>query len=95
MLQSMPESVSMPAHWGSAGFSILTYSKSLCFRVSTLTGRRAAWVPDSDPGGWQESLISPHFRTYDSLERQKGGHSDSYLTDGETGAWQCRFTDGQ
>lgn len=71
MLQAMHESVSMPAHWGSAGFSILTYSKSLYFRVSILTGRRAAWVPDSDPGGWQESLISQHSRTYYSLGRQK------------------------
>lgn len=71
MLQSMRESVPMPAHWGSAGFFILTYSKPLYFRVSILTGRRAAWVPDSDPGGWQESLISQHFRTYYSLERQK------------------------
>lgn len=24
--------------------------------MSILTGRRAAWVPDSDTGGWQESL---------------------------------------
>lgn len=95
MLQSMHESISMPAHWGSVGFFILTYSKSLYFRVSILTGRRAAWVPDSDPGGWQESLISQHSRTYYSLERQKGGHSYSYLTEEETEAWQCRFTDGQ
>lgn len=70
-------------------------SKLLCFRVSILTGRRAAWVPDSDTGGWQESLIFQHSRTYHSLKRQKGGHSYSYRTEEETGAWQCRFTDNQ
>lgn len=61
-------------------------SKSLYFRVSILTGRRAAWVPDSDTGGWQESLIFQHSRTYYSLKRQKGRHSYSYLTEEETGA---------